>query len=80
MLREVYRYVVPQYAHKWRDLGVLLYFDECELEIIFSNAGNDSEECCRHLLSRWLQKSTDASWNTLLLAIDELPEFSHQGL
>ena len=73
-LRDVYRYVVPQYAHKWRLLGAELCFDQAELDIIFSNFRNDSEECCRNLLSRWLNKNSDATWDQLLISIDNLPQ------
>ena len=71
-LRDLYKYVVPKCAHKWRYLGALLNFDQAQLDIIFSNFRNDSEECCRSLLSRWLEKTTDASWNQLFLAIDDV--------
>ena len=76
--------MVPKCAHKWRYLGALLQFDQAELDIIFSNFRNDSEECCRCLLSRWLQKTADASWDQLLAAVDDvlqekLPESTCQG-
>lgn len=79
-LRDVYKYVVPQYAHKWRYLGALLHFEQAELDIIFSNFRNDAEECCRNLLSRWLEKSSNATWHQLFLAIDDLPLLSKQGV
>ena len=73
-LREVYRYVVPQHAHKWKQLGAQLCFNQAELDIIFSNFHNDSEECCRNLMSRWLNKNSEATWYQLLTAIDNLPQ------
>ena len=73
-LRDLYKYVVPKCAHKWRYLGALLHFDQTELDIIFSNLRNDSEECCRSLLSRWLEKNRGVSWNQLLSAIDDLSQ------
>ena len=79
-LCDVYRYVVPNYAHKWRYLGALLHFNQAELNIIFSNFRNDSEECCRSLLSRWLEKTANASWNQLFAAIDELSSLPYQGM
>ena len=68
----MYRYVVPQYAHRWRYLGALLHFEQPELDIISINFRNDAEECCRSLLSRWLEKNQDACWNHLFSAIDNL--------
>ena len=75
-LRDVCRHVVPNYAHKWRNLGAQLQFDQAELDIVFSNHHNDSEGCCRDLMSRWLQRFPTATWDQLLTAIDDLPEFT----
>ena len=72
----MYRYVVPKYAHEWRYLGALLKFEQAELEIIFSDYRNDSKECCRSLLSQWLNKHHDASWNQLFSAINDIPSLS----
>ena len=84
-LRDLYKYVVPKYAHKWRYLGVLLHFDQAELDIIFSYFRNDSEECCRSLLSRWLERNRFVSWDELFSAIDDLsqpqhPKVAYQGM
>ena len=76
-LRHVYKYVVPEYAHRWRYLGALLGFKQSELYIIFSNFRNDTEECCRSLLSRWMEKCENASWDHLFRAIDDLPPSFH---
>ena len=78
-LSDLYKHVVRKYAHKWRYLGAFLHFKQAELDIIFSNFRNDSMECCRTLLSKWLQKNTDASWDQLFSAIDDLPELAYQG-
>ena len=72
----MYKYVIPEYAHGWRDLGVLLHFKQAELEIIFRDFRNDSKECCKRLLSRWLEKSPNATWDQLFSAIDDLPPLS----
>ena len=81
----MYKYVVPEYAHNWRYLGASLHFDYAEMEIIFSDFRNDAKECCRSLLSRWLEKKPDASWDQLFLAIDDLPQpplhqIAYQGM
>ena len=83
--RDVYNYVVPKCAHKWRYLGALLHFDQAELATIFSNFRNDSEECCGDLLSRWLEKNPNTTWDQLLSAIDDLSqpplaEITYQGM
>ena len=79
-LCDVYKFVVPECAHNWRYLGTLLHFKQAELGIIFSNFRNDAEECCRSLLSRWLEKNPDASWDQLFSAVDDLPELAYQGI
>ena len=76
--RDLQRYVIPEYAHRWKDLGALLDLDQSELDIVFKDTPTDSKTCCREMLSIWLQKNTDASWDKLLLAIDKLP--SQQGI
>ena len=73
----MYKHVVLRYAHKWRFLGTLLKVDEAELDIIHCNCPNDSKECCRRLLSTWLETFPDALWDQLLSAIDDL---SYQGI
>ena len=72
----MYRYVVPEYAHEWKYLGILLKFEKAELDIIFSDYRNDSKECCRNLLSQWLEKHHDASWDQLFLAINDISSLS----
>ena len=84
-LCDVYKYVVPKYAHEWRFLGGLLHFDQAELDIIYSDYRHDAKECCRKLLSIWLERSAHASWNQLVVAIDEIHQSSviyltHQGM
>ena len=84
-LRDVYNYVVPKCAHKWRYLGALLHFDQAELDIVFSNFRNDSEECCKSLMSKWLEKNPTATWDQLFSAIDHLSqpllvEIAYQGM
>ena len=73
----MYKHVVCRYAPKWRFLGTLLRVDEADLDIIHSDCPNDSKECCRRLLSTWLEKFPDALWDQLLSAIDDL---SYQGI
>ena len=75
--RDLYKYVVPKYAHEWRFLGTLLKFDQAHLDIIYSDYRNDSKECCRRLLSTWLEKFPDALWDQLLSAIDDV---AYQGM
>ena len=76
-LRDVCKYVVPKYAHEWKYLGALLDFDQAELDIILTDSHHISKDCCRMLLSTWLERNSVASWDQLLLAIDNL---AYQGM
>ena len=73
----MYKHVVRRYAHKWRFLGTLLKVDEAELDIIHYDCPKDSKECCRRLLSTWLEKFPNALWDHLLSAIDDV---TYQGM
>ena len=83
-LRDVNKCVVPEYAHRWEELGILLHFKQSELAIILSDFRNDAKQCCRNLLSTWLEKNSNASWDQLIRAIDDLPpscsETAYQGV
>ena len=80
IVSDMYKYVVPEYAQNWRYLGTLLGFKHVEMEFIFNDFHNDSEECCRLLLLRWLNKNPDASWDQLFSAINDLPQPSLEGI
>ena len=73
----MYNLVVPKYAYNWRFLGTLLKFDQAELDTIYSDYHSDSKECSRRLVSIWLKKFPDASWDQLLSAIDDV---AYQGI
>ena len=77
MFRDLQRYAIPEYAHRWKCLGAQLHLDQSELNVIFSETPTDSKVCCRKMLHKWLEKDTDASWDKLFLAIDKLA--SYQG-
>ena len=77
MFRDLQRYVIPEYVHRWKCLGTELHLDQSELNVIYSETPTDLNVCCRKMLHKWLEKETDASWDKLFLAIDKLP--SHQG-
>ena len=67
---------MKEYAHIWEELGYQLKFHESEIKVIHKNHPNDAEECCKDLLHRWLRKQANATWDQLLLAIDNLPTTS----
>ena len=71
-LRDLCKYVIPKYAHEWQHFGVLLHFEQAELDIMQDNCHHNSKKCCRSLLSTWLEKYPDALWDQLFSAIGDL--------
>ena len=70
-LKDLYDHVVNEIAHKWRDLGVqLLRPDQGNvLNIIAVDHPNDAVSCCKCVLEKWLDTTSDATWNELIRAL-----------
>ena len=80
---ELHRHIVPEYAARWRDLGVQLNIPEHHLETIaVDNIHHPSysEQCCKAVLRKWMQITVNATWDMLYSAIDHLPHSSHDGM
>ena len=58
-------------AHKWWDLGVqlLLPNPEGELRLIAKDNPNNAADCCKRVLEKWLDTTTDATWNQIIRAL-----------
>ena len=54
----------------WRELGIELLGQDgiAELDVIKANS-TDVAKCCSNMLSLWLQRKTEASWNQLIEAL-----------
>ena len=70
-LKDLYDHVVNYVAEKWQDLGVqLLRFDQQNmLDIIKADHPHDVVSCCKCVLKKWLDTTTDATWNQLIRAL-----------
>ena len=70
-LTDLYDHVVNETAHKWRDLGVKLLRPDQEnlLNIIAADHPHDVVSCCKCVLEKWLDTTTDATWNELIRAL-----------
>lgn len=71
--------IIPQYAARWRDLGVQLDITTNSLDIIAANNVHHREyvnSCCRDMLIKWIEIDTEATWNKLHNAIVKLPLLS----
>ena len=58
----------------WRDLGIELLGEDAttELDVIKANNTDDVTKCCAKMLSLWLQRQTEASWNQLIEALEQV--------
>ena len=58
----------------WRDLGIELLGKDgiAELDVIKANNTNDVTKCCSKMLSLWLQRQIEASWNQLIEALEQV--------
>ena len=70
-LKDLYDHVVNNVADRWRDLGVQLLRPDQEeiLDIIAANHPNDVVGCCKCVLKKWLETTTNATWNELIRAL-----------
>ena len=71
LLKDLYDHVVNNVAGKWRDLGVQLLRPDQEkmLDIIAADHPHDAVGCCKCVLNKWLNTTTDATWNELIRAL-----------
>ena len=58
-------------AIKWRDLGVQLLRPDQEkmLDIIAADHPHDVVSCCKSVLKKWLDTTSDATWNEFIRAL-----------
>ena len=68
-LKEFIRYVRPQVAKKWYDLGINLSLNTCELDNIEANNSKDVERCCTEMYKCWLRSDCQASQEKLAVAL-----------
>ena len=66
--------VVPTVNPDWYNLGIQLLSKvkngENKLRTIDGNNRNNSEKCCREMFEYWLKNAQDASWETLVEAVE----------
>ena len=70
LLRDLYNYITPQYATKWRKIGTQLGLPTATLDIIKNDHKDRAEPCCNAMLKKWLQVDTTASWSKLFTVIE----------
>ena len=70
-LKDLYDHVINNVADKWEDLGVQLLRPDQEktLDIIAADRSHGVVSCCKRVLKKWLDTTTDATWNELIRAL-----------
>ena len=73
-LKDLYDHAVINLdaANKWKDLGVQLLprpDQEKMLDIITADHPHDIVSCYKCVLEKWLDTTTDATWNELIRAL-----------
>ena len=71
LLKDLHDHVLLEVADKWRDLGVQLLAPEHQvaLRVIAADHPHDVVSCCKCVLEKWLDTTTDATWNQLIKAL-----------
>ena len=76
MLKDLYQYITPKYATKWKVIGTLLNIPSEQLDIIEHDCMFRAEACCNDMLKNWLQVDVTATWKKLLGVIKSPAVFS----
>lgn len=75
-INDLNKFVRPKVARRWHDLGVeLLSGVEDGVDKLYTireNFPRDVETCCTEMFTYWLDKKDDASWNTLVTALEAI--------
>ena len=72
LMKDLHKYVTPQCAAHWYDIGLSLDFDAPELDIIQVDNPMDAKVRCNKVFSEWLQRDLDASWQKIFEAFDSV--------
>ena len=72
-LKDLCKYVLPQYAAQWKMIGIFLGMQPGQLDVIKEDNPTNANGCCIDLFTKWLQGSKDATtWEKMFEAIDSV--------
>ena len=78
-MKQLLTSVVPRIAAKWEKVAHYLEFSISSIQIIQQKHRGDPEECCHHLLEKWIstdQGVTPKNWTTLLSVLEQIKELT----
>lgn len=61
--------VVPIIASQWESVAVNLQLEDFRINVIKEQGNENSQDCCRQLLTEWADTTADGTWETLLNAV-----------
>ena len=70
LLSELANLITPNYAAKWREMGLLLDLTKGKLDIIKQDYCHSAENCCNQMWGIWLDRCTTATWKDVLNVLD----------
>ena len=68
--KDLQRYITPNYATNWREIGIQLNLTNGDLSIIEEDNPHNVMKRCNAMLFKWLEMDNSASWQKLFTAID----------
>jgi len=68
-MRDLNRYITRKYAADWYDIGIELGLGLHVLDVIERDNLQQSVNCLRKVLDKWLRLSPDTTWRTLEVAL-----------
>jgi len=71
-LKDLHNLVTPLYAVRWREIGSHLGLQNGLLDIIDYDQQHRAEDCCNMVWEHWLDMDSNACWEKVLVAIDNL--------
>ena len=70
-LRDLRRYIIPQYSAYWKVIGILLGLSNATLNIIEVNNSHSATGCCNDMLISWFRaENISSTWENLFTAIE----------
>ena len=79
-LGDLYKYITPRYALKWKVIGTLLDIASEKLDIIEHDNRDKAKSCCNDMLKWWLRVDSTASWGKLFTVIESLAVSSNEAV
>ena len=70
--RDLSDLVTPDYAAKWKDIGLLLGLTQPKLNIIKYDDNRIAIKCCNEMWRIWLVSHTNATWEKVLNTLEHI--------